>query len=205
MKICFVFQMTNPGPVSRIRSHVRNTKPETRNQKFPDAFTLIEIVLALGILTFALVGILGLFPIALASARDSKSETMAILIAQSIAADLRSLQQSGTNESGDPTWTSGIAHPPSTIPVNLLASPAASITLAYFREGSTGLVPQATDVSSHYATGIPGAEYLARITTEFDTPGHPGLCVVEIQIESPASAPEPARTKTPFFTLLHKR
>ncbi|MBW8863810.1 MAG: hypothetical protein JF609_02605 [Verrucomicrobia bacterium] len=47
-------------------------------------FSLIEIVLALGIISFALVGILGLFPVAVNAAADSQHETQAALIARSI-------------------------------------------------------------------------------------------------------------------------
>jgi len=47
-------------------------------------FSLIEIILALGIISFALVGILGLFPVAVNAAADSQHETQAALIARSI-------------------------------------------------------------------------------------------------------------------------
>jgi len=47
-------------------------------------FSLIEIVLALGIIAFALVGILGLFPVAVDAAASSQQETQAAFIARSI-------------------------------------------------------------------------------------------------------------------------
>jgi uncharacterized protein (TIGR02598 family) len=54
------------------------------------AFTLIEIVIAVAIIAFALVGILGLFPTALNSAADSQTETQAAFIAQRIFSNLGS-------------------------------------------------------------------------------------------------------------------
>lgn len=56
-----------------------------------EGFSLIEVVLALGIISFALVGIMGLFPIALKSSQESQRETRATIIAQQIVNDLRSL------------------------------------------------------------------------------------------------------------------
>lgn len=54
------------------------------------AFSLIEIVLAVGIISFALVGILGLFPVALGAAADSREETQATFIADQVFAGLSS-------------------------------------------------------------------------------------------------------------------
>ena len=53
------------------------------------AFSLIEIVLAVGIVSFALVGILGLFPVALDSAAASQDATQASFIAEEIFSGLK--------------------------------------------------------------------------------------------------------------------
>jgi type II secretory pathway pseudopilin PulG len=58
------------------------------------AFSLIEIILALGIISFALVGILGLFPVAIDAAADSQHETQAALIARSIFDQLEATPES---------------------------------------------------------------------------------------------------------------
>lgn len=57
-------------------------------------FSLIEIILALGIISFALVGILGLFPVAVDAATNSQRETHAALIARSIFDQLNSRPES---------------------------------------------------------------------------------------------------------------
>lgn len=59
-------------------------------KRHPDAFSLVEVVLALGVIGFALLAIIGLFPIGLQSDRASIQETRANFIAQQTFATLRS-------------------------------------------------------------------------------------------------------------------
>lgn len=68
--------------------------------RFPSAssdksgFSLIEIILAIGIISFALVGILGLFPVAVNAATNSQRETQAALIARTIFDQLEARSES---------------------------------------------------------------------------------------------------------------
>jgi len=57
------------------------------------AFTLIEIVLAIGLISFAIIGILGLFPVAMSAAHKSQEETHAALIARGIFAKIEAERQ----------------------------------------------------------------------------------------------------------------
>jgi type II secretory pathway pseudopilin PulG len=52
------------------------------------AFSLVEVVLALGVISFAIVAILGVFPIGLSTSRSAQDETRAPQIAQTIFASL---------------------------------------------------------------------------------------------------------------------
>ena len=54
-------------------------------------FSLVEAALSLAILSFALVAIIGLFPVALQTARESSAETRATLIARRIVDEIQSL------------------------------------------------------------------------------------------------------------------
>jgi prepilin-type N-terminal cleavage/methylation domain-containing protein len=54
-------------------------------------FSLIEIILAVAVIAFALTAILGLFPVAVGAATDSQRETQAALIARSILDQLAPL------------------------------------------------------------------------------------------------------------------
>jgi len=54
------------------------------------AFSLVEVVLALGVISFAIVAILGVFPIGLATGHSAQDETRAPQIAQTILAGFAS-------------------------------------------------------------------------------------------------------------------
>lgn len=56
----------------------------------PRAFSLVEVTLSLGLVAFALVGILGALPLAMGSGRSSMEQTRAALIANTLLASLRS-------------------------------------------------------------------------------------------------------------------
>ena len=59
--------------------------------KHSQAFSLVEVALALGIVAFAMLGVFGLLPVALQSARDSVDYTRTTLVEQDVAARLPSL------------------------------------------------------------------------------------------------------------------
>jgi type II secretory pathway pseudopilin PulG len=63
--------------------------------RLPGAFSLVEVALSLAIISFAIVAIMGLFPVAMQTARESNRETRAALIARRIVDELQSLP--GTN------------------------------------------------------------------------------------------------------------
>jgi len=52
-------------------------------------FSLVEVVLALGLATFALIAIIGLLPMAMKSNRDSFEETHAVTVLEALIADRR--------------------------------------------------------------------------------------------------------------------
>jgi uncharacterized protein (TIGR02598 family) len=54
-------------------------------------FSLVEAALSLAILSFALVAIIGLLPVALQTAKESSAETHATLIARRIVDEIQSL------------------------------------------------------------------------------------------------------------------
>jgi len=62
------------------------------------AFSLTEVVIALGVATIAFTSIIALFPLGLNMSKESYEQTQAALIAQSILGDLRDVQ------GGNPGW-----------------------------------------------------------------------------------------------------
>jgi type II secretory pathway pseudopilin PulG len=94
-------------------------------------FSLIEVVLAIGIVSFSLIAILGLLPMALNGERQSQDETHMAHIASQIFADL---QARGTFE---------IA--PNTAPIKVLpyasGNPSSTPTPAYYSTDEELLLP----------------------------------------------------------------
>ena len=146
------------------------------------AFSLIEIVLALGIISFALVGIMGLFPVAMKSAQESQRETRAAQIAMQIFNDLR----------GTPATNALIATSTniltSQMRINLMNS--SSNVVYYDRDGVTLGTNTMAD-----------AIFLGEILV---TPSSPmaGLSRVQATVETPANAPAGSRSRYTFVTLM---
>jgi len=212
-----------PG-YNRISAVLPNLKPQTSNLK-PSGFTLIEIVLAIGIMSFALVGILGLFPVALETARDSKAETQVALLARQIESDLLASQawNMSTGSGGVQTlnWSARLFNSNSASYANDIAKyntlgitatlPAGSATtattyLAFANNTNQELLPLGTTLSAtQFDNGVSGADYLARIEATYNHPDHPGLVQILITLSSPGNAPAAARRSNEFFTLMGQR
>jgi prepilin-type N-terminal cleavage/methylation domain-containing protein len=58
--------------------------------QIPNGFSLVEVMLAVGIVAFAVVGVLTAFPVGIEAARDARDETTAALIADDIFSRMRS-------------------------------------------------------------------------------------------------------------------
>ena len=155
------------------------------------AFSLIEVVLALGVIAFALVGIMGLFPVAMKSAQESQRETRATLIAQQIFSDLR--VSAGTNRFV-------ISGPTASTTNGLSLSSDGNLYLAFGTNGS----PLASVTTSDFTNSYPDltASFLANISVDTNT-GTSNLSRVQTTIETPAAAPSTSRAKYTFVTLMN--
>lgn len=71
------------------------------------AFSLVEVVLAIGITAFALIAILGLLPVGLNTMRESVDEMVATGILTAVEADLRNVPEDESNSPlyGVPVWS----------------------------------------------------------------------------------------------------
>jgi uncharacterized protein (TIGR02598 family) len=154
-------------------------KNPTLNPRFTiRAFSLIEIVLAVGIVSFALVGILGLFPVALEAAADSRQETQATFIAQQVFSGLSSPAPFLTDTSSKLGTKA-----------NLLTNQS---TTLYFDDNG-----EQTPTSS-------GALYEARVAWTANAPS-PGLTRVDLAIITPSGLPARAKPSSyPFVALLRQ-
>jgi len=121
-----------------------------RNQKRVAAFSLVEVILALGIATFCLVGLFGLLPLGLNTSQSAIGETNASGILSAIAADLRATPS--TNPPGQAVTSQqfGIQ-----IPANPVGTSSSSCTLFFTSDGQSSASIQ------------PASQY--RVTVSFPT------------------------------------
>jgi len=101
----------------------------------PSAFSLTEVVIAMGVAAVAFTSIIALFPLGLGMSKESYEETQAALIAQTILADLKDeATGSGTIGSSRFIQIGGNSDPTSTAnyqPINFNTASTITIYLAY--------------------------------------------------------------------------
>jgi len=169
--------------MTQAKSHFRPAPPQI--QKDSPAFSLVEVVIALGIISFAVIAIVGMLPVALKSSQDSMRETDATLIAQRIFSELKT--GSGGNRSVT-TAPDGI----STHNINLATN--STNYLAFTQDGTV-------QAYTNSANPPPSYDFYAQISISTNT-GLTNLARVQIDITHPPSAPPTARTTNSFVTLL---
>lgn len=152
------------------------------------AFSLIEVVLAVGVISFALVGIIGLFPVAMQSALDSQRETQVAFIARSLFSELQRVD----GEKAYVTETQpGKSLEEGTAKTVDLSNPTSGSPPTFFFNVDGQMVTSATD-----------ATYSASI--KVDRTGQPaGLSRVDVEIAVPANAPTGNQKKYNFVTLIN--
>lgn len=98
------------------------------------AFSLVEVVIALGLVSFCFVGVIGLLPVGLNQQSKAVQSTRATQLAMAVAADLRSF---ATSQSGGST--SGRYHLP--------ISSGQALTNTIFASDTLALLPSADGAS----------------------------------------------------------
>jgi len=158
------------------------------------AFSLVEIVLALGVFSVAIVAILGLFPSALNTAQRSRAEAFAAQIGRGMLANLRAgdfdnavLVVDGENNSA--------AY------LNLNNAVARAVLF----DASGKAVGQVSDPGAGAIVGSnnKGASFLAILKAE-PVSGSPGLAKVTVSVEFPPGAVTANRNRAVFATLISK-
>lgn len=152
------------------------------------AFSLIEVVLALAVIAFAITGIMGLFPVALKSAQESQRETRATFIAQQIFNDLKA----------SPRTNLLIATGTNLLAPTSFVDPRPSFTNAWSNTVSFNLSGEPIGAGTNA-----NAIYLASVSS---TPNIPtsGLARVQVDVETPAQAAPANRSKYTFVTLMRQ-
>ena len=161
-------------------------------------FSLVEAALSLAILSFALVAIIGLFPVALLTARESSAETRATLIARRIVDEIQSLAATNISLVRAPSVTNAHAR----ISGLDLSSPFCSVLL--YDEQGEGMTNQVA--AEDFGNGITAADayFVAEVRLTPNYP-RPGISRVQATVEAPASAPSPRRSRFVFVSYMSQR
>jgi Tfp pilus assembly protein PilV len=160
------------------------------------AFSLVEVVLALGVVSFAIVAILGLIPLGLQTSHSSQDETRAAQIAQGIFASLEA-EAIKRNSSGQPILDAqnhqqlndSAKLPSVSSPINLAAP--ASYPLYGTNEGQ---VSDAT-AGAVYAITIGLSAAPANFDSAYATE-------VTVTVAWPSSAPAANQTRRDFVRII---
>jgi len=147
--------------------------------KSRQAFSLVEVVLAIGVVSFAMMAMVGVLPIGLRSAQESHSQVAMANIARQLQGELQ--QISFRSDSTNPLTISSLTNTPLyyTLEGMKTASVADSYYLAHF------------DVSSAKAPGSSFSASNARTVT--------------VTLSYPQSAPAANRQQSVFSLLLAKQ
>ncbi|HEY8967290.1 MAG TPA: hypothetical protein VIM58_12640 [Candidatus Methylacidiphilales bacterium] len=150
--------------------------PSLRRRGPRAAFSLIEVSLAVGIVGFAFVTLVGLVVPGLKNVRVSSDEIDAVSLAQGVFADLRYSSSMGSD--GKPAPASGRY----ALPLPLSVKAPTSVTLRLLGDGTT-----APDAASEMVYGAV-LDYVPSGAAQQGTSGRPAW--VRVTIRWPAGAPE---------------
>lgn len=160
-------------------------------------FSLVEAALSLAIVSFAIIAIMGLFPVALQTARESNRETRATLIARRIVDELQSLPATNTGLVRGPSVTNSDWH----ITGLDLSTPSTNV-LVYDEQGE-GLTNQVAPELFQNPISRPDAYFAAEIRVTPNLP-RPGISRVQATVEAPSSAPSSRRSSFVFVTFMNQ-
>ena len=166
--------------------------------RLPGAFSLVEVALSLAIISFAIIAIMGLFPVAMQTARESNRETRATLIARRIVDELQSLPETNTALVRGPSVT----NPGWRITGLDLSSPSVHV-LTYDEQGE-GLTNDIAAGAFQNPISAAAAHFAAEVRVTPDFP-YLGISRVQATVEAPASAPSSRRSRLVFVTLMRQR
>jgi len=157
------------------------------------AFSLLEILIALGLFAIVITTLVSLFPTALRADKESDEETRALFIASGVMEALP-----GADGRGAPLLATGMS---SSIPLweNLRMDKTTNFFVAY--NNSCEPMRQLTAEEAEHP--LPDHSALAVMTLNLISKSSlPGMITAEISVASPAAAPASGRTIRRFTRLI---
>ena len=166
------------------RATVSGRRARTRS------FSLIEVVIALGVTTVGIVGILAVFPTALQTGHSAQDETRAAHIAQSVFGSLVAQASSQFSNVQIPL-SAGVS--PS---INLRTGSGTTPAVTAYADNDSNLIPNSTN-----------AAYAIFIYTNNSVPGFTDLGtanLVTVRVAWPANAPSASQTFRDYVRIVSK-
>ena len=193
---------------------MKSFSPNVASRRLSAAFSLTEVVIAMGVAAVAFTSIIALFPLSLNMSKESYEATQAALIAQSILADLRDQNSSTTGKLIQMTGSNAFTNVNYTnIPMTGTLGPLADryIYLAYdqqIRSDSSNnpimLRPFAitNTPNTWFRDGTNNGLLLVKVsiknTFRMSATGKSNPQRVDVTVESPANAPATNRVQYIF-------
>ena len=210
-----------PFPHAKSGTYARDFS-EQKNSPFrpwrplrePSAFSLTEVVIAMGVAAVAFTSIIALFPLGLGMSKETFETTQAALIAQSIMNQILDVQ-GGTGNTGfrriivttnnDPTAPGNLA----SFNVGSYINPT-NLFVFYTNyvnptNGQSSWKPGGTATASDWQDGKPNSLALARVTLRriFTGGNTYDIHGVEVQVDYPGNAKLTNRTHEIFSRICH--
>jgi len=158
----------------------------SRRRARTHSFSLLEVVIALGVIAVGIVGVLAVFPTALQTGHSAQDETRAAHIAQSVF---------GSLVAGATSRFNAVPLPPTPLSIALTASSSPTSPTLY-ADNDGNLIPNSTN--SAYAIFI----YTNNAVPGFTDPASANL--VTVRVAWPANAPAANQTLRDYVRIVSK-
>jgi Tfp pilus assembly protein PilV len=159
------------------------------------SFSLLEVVIALGVITVGIVGILAVFPTALQTGHSAQDETRAAHVAQSVFGSLAAGASSQFSNVQLPLSASP-SPAPTPLSINLTTGSGTTPAVTLYADNDGNLIPTAAT-----------AAYAILIYTNNTVPGFTDLASanqVTVRVAWPATAPAANRTFRDYVRVVSK-
>jgi uncharacterized protein (TIGR02598 family) len=151
------------------------------------AFSLLEVVIALGVIAVGIVGILAVFPTALQTGHSAQDETRAAHIAQSVF---------GSLVAGATSQFNAVSLPPTPLPIDLTTGSGTTPAVTVYADNNGNLVANAAN-----------AAYAIFIYTNNSVPGFTDVTSaneVTLRVAWPANAPTANQTFRDYVRVISR-
>src|SRR5438128_7171489 len=159
----------------------------SRRRARTHSFSLLEVVIALGVIAVGIVGVLAVFPTALQTGHSAQDETRAAHVAQSVF---------GSLVAGATSQLTAVPLPSTPLSIDLTAPPSPPTSPTLYADNNGNLIPNSTN--SAYAIFI----YTNNAVPGFTDPASANL--VTVRVAWPANAPAANQAFRDYVRIISK-